>query len=548
MAGAESPKLRFTCFLLREGTPVGEEVLRPEYRPGGIYEMEIVESGVGVPAGAVAYLGSTEGSVPEWAEKLVSAFPALGGIRTTSHRLVLLIPVGDRVFAATFGYGATAIRGSLIVSNFGLSYAARVMRTDGLREFDSRRMDASARSQKVQISQEGGVSELDVSPDGEFVHKLVGRLEEAVDGLDVQGTVVAGDSLSFSADVDLASLVIKLEGVLKVLEKRSAKHAFAFVDALSPVARNDERAPGFDRILVNALNRTLAGLRAAGSSTGTHSLLTFAPPEGLLDTNLDHIFVQRGSSEEPVEGFSTHAFLQSVAGPRAKLSVSSLDNVKIVVRSDDLADVVARTRLREWLVLEATHGPERLIHTRGRWWLLDSQYAATLDEDLSQIPDVTKDLALPHWSANLAREEHYVAACQGDDYVVMDQVDLRSDGDEVEACDLFDLSGRLIHVKKFTGSQTLSHLFAQGMVSVDRLRLDANYKHQFVAAVGARSEAHVPMAGNAPQHVVYAIAAEYSRDIPSGLPTFSKVNLREFHRRLTLMAVSVSTAKIVLTT
>lgn len=547
MASVGFPRLRFTCYLLRDDAVVGSDVLRSEYRPGGDQAMERLEPGSGVPPGTIAYLGSTEGSQPDWARRLSTVFPALGDIRTTSHRLVLLIPVSDRVFAVTFGYGATAIRRSLVVSNFGLSYAARVMRTDGLREFDSRRMDASARSQKVQLSEDGGVSELDVSLDGEFVHRLVGRLEQAVDGLDVEGTVVAGDSLSFAADVDLSDLVVKLHGVLKVLEERSVKRAFAFVDALSPIARNDERARGFDRILADALTRSLTGMQGAAVSGANHRLLAFAPPERLLDTNLDHVFVQRPNGEERLQGFSADAFVESVAGRRRRFSVGSLDDVRIVVKSEDSVDVVARTRLREWLVLEANHGSQRLIHTRGRWWLLDDLYAASLDDDLAQIPDVTKELALPHWGAHYASEGDYLAACSSEDYVVMDQVDLRSDGDEVESCDLFDRAGRLIHVKKFTGSQTLSHLFSQGFVSVDRLALDADYKAQFVAEVSARSDTHAIVAGEAPQSVVYAIAAENSRAIPAGLPTFSKVNLREFYRRLSLARVEVSTAKIVLT-
>ena len=179
--------------------------------------------------------------------------------------------------------------------------------------------------------------------------------------------------------------------------------------------------------------------------------------------------------------------------------------------------------------------------------MLDSRYAEHVDRDLAKIPDVTRQLIFPTWTKHVQKEGHYLAHCSGADLVLMDQVYLASEGNQVEACDLFSLEGHLVHVKKYTGSQTLSHLFSQGLVSVDRLRLDPEYKADFVAAVAARSEAHAGVAGEAPKRLVYAIAAEFSRPIPEGLPTFSKVNLREFYRRLTLMAVDVAMAKVVLT-
>ena len=260
-------RMRFTCFLLEPGVASSEAVLRKEFRPGGKQGMHLVEAADGVPNGTLAFLGSTVSGSPDWATKLSAAYPELATLSSKSHRFVLLLPVDDRVFAVTFGYGATTIRRAAIVGNFGLSYAARVLRTDGLREFGSRRMDASARTQSVQIYRDGGVNDLDVSPDGEFVHRLVGHIETAPGGLDAGGAIVAGDWLSFPAEVDLPELVAKLKEVLRVVSEKRVKREFEFVDALSPVAKNDERTPDFDRQLVNALNRSLNGLRHANGAT-----------------------------------------------------------------------------------------------------------------------------------------------------------------------------------------------------------------------------------------------------------------------------------------
>ncbi|UWP87451.1 DUF6119 family protein [Dactylosporangium fulvum] len=189
----------------------------------------------------------------------------------------------------------------------------------------------------------------------------------------------------------------------------------------------------------------------------------------------------------------------------------------------------------------------RYILTLGRWFALVESYTQQLDADLSKIEDVTALLNPPAWPASF-REGQYNTRfhrSRPGDTIVLDTVDIRSeDGDEIEACDLLDRSGRLIHIKNYKKSQTLSHLFSQGLVSAISLRRDPTYQANFRRVVEGLDPAFTQIAERAPEVVVYAIAVRDQRSIPAGLPSFSKVNLRDFTKRVQIAGARPAICRI----
>ena len=84
--------------------------------------------------------------------------------------------------------------------------------------------------------------------------------------------------------------------------------------------------------------------------------------------------------------------------------------------------------------------------------------------------------------------------------------------------------GYLIHVKSFTKSQTLSHLFSQDLVSAIILRGDSIYRSNLIRAVNKIDPDFVKTAERAPEGSRIRIGVKKDRPVPLGLPSFSKVN------------------------
>jgi uncharacterized protein (TIGR04141 family) len=503
---------------------------------------EIAQSGQsGLPEGARAFLADNRSRTPEWAIALQTYFPEVGDVHNTSSRFVLFLPVGSRLFAICFGYGNASLSSAAIDPNFGLRYAARALNSDTIYELDSRRISSTARSQSVQTL--GGVrlSDMDVPLLGEFVRKLSGKLDEGASALiDGISTIVAGDSVAFKAAIDLDEIRRVLSIMLEVTESGQAKNEFEFVDALEPLRATDERVTALEDQLCREINA-----RVRADVEDPKLLVSLVPPEMPDVDALDQVRLLKGGEAFNLEDLSIEALVRVLRDNGITLSRASLRSIKLAVVDGNGRDGPS-SPLRSWLVFETDDGGERFILTLGRWFGLNEDFAARLDADVAAVADLTASLSLPDWPAATRTEGAYNRDVARTDsrFLLLDTVRFLSDGDEVEVCDLLSVDGHLVHVKKWNKSATLSHLFSQGLVSLETLNGDPAYAANVDAHVRSNGSDHIEAFLARPRRVVYAVAMRGSRELPGSLPTFSKVNLRDFVQRVRSRGGDPSIARI----
>lgn len=102
----------------------------------------------------------------------------------------------------------------------------------------------------------------------------------------------------------------------------------------------------------------------------------------------------------------------------------------------------------------------------------------------------------------------------------------------MEICDVLTRTGGMIHIKQRGASSTLSHLFAQGINSAERLLQDAEFRRQARELVEREdaSFSDVLPAGRpvdpSTVEVTFAVITRSNRGTPLNLPFFSLVSLR----------------------
>ncbi|WP_261719207.1 DUF6119 family protein [Streptomyces sp. FZ201] len=554
---SDKAKLRFNCFLLRDGLPSYTAALRAQYRPTGQSAMTQLTPSTSAPDGCVAYFATKTDGVPPWARSLGNTFPNLRDVKSVSHRLVIFLPVDDRVFAVCFGYGSSSLEWSWIEPNFGLRFASRSYNTFALNEIRSRRIDPSARTQSVQIPNRTAIRDFDIELEGEFVRRVVGELDAGFE-LDDLGAVVATDSVAFKVETNLHEVQRVLKHMMDTVTSGEARDELKFIDCLEPLRSNAETTTELEKLLA----QTLFGSRATKQSTPTDEsvtsldplILSFAPPDDLTIENVHSIRIKRGDEVGFIEEMRIESLLEALKGFRGKFGRSALKDIKVMAIDSEGNPASQSTPLKNWLIFEEASDDKRFLLTLGKWFALAESYARQLDEDISTIEDVTSTLMLRDWVKEEEDESDKETQGEGgynnravenrQDLICLDKKTLTSVGDQVEACDLFHSDGYLVHVKKYTDSQTLSHLFSQGYVAATTLTEDPDYRLAFIDRVCSLSASFENVARSAPTRVTYAIAVQGKRSIPMSLPTFSKVNLRGFARKLRRMQVTPSVARI----
>lgn len=135
-----------------------------------------------------------------------------------------------------------------------------------------------------------------------------------------------------------------------------------------------------------------------------------------------------------------------------------------------------------------------------------------------------------------------------DEYVLMDKHNITYGGGQskVEVCDILGKKDTFIHVKPYSGSSTLSHLFNQGLVSADLILADTEFKklvNETISDITDNKDFNVR--GDDKLKVIYAIIQKNKEGELPRLPFFSKVSLRYVKSRLKTMRCDVELAIIV---
>lgn len=104
---------------------------------------------------------------------------------------------------------------------------------------------------------------------------------------------------------------------------------------------------------------------------------------------------------------------------------------------------------------------------------------------------------------------------------------------QIEVCDILDENNKkLIHIKKYSGSSVLSHLFSQGLVSMQLLIRDGKFRRKVEQKISSLKGSAFSFEGNARKYdVVYGIITK-SGSQSLNIPFFSKVNLNSVCDRL----------------
>ena len=111
----------------------------------------------------------------------------------------------------------------------------------------------------------------------------------------------------------------------------------------------------------------------------------------------------------------------------------------------------------------------------GDFFEVDADYLGSLDR---WVDDLDRSTAiLPDWDSRDREDIYNQNAAESRGHLLLDRKTVQLPGSTaVEVCDLLSSDGKLIHVKRNSGSSDLSHLFSQGVVSATALQDDPDFR------------------------------------------------------------------------
>jgi uncharacterized protein (TIGR04141 family) len=265
----------------------------------------------------------------------------------------------------------------------------------------------------------------------------------------------------------------------------------------------------------------------------------------MLEWNVSLKFKFTGSRSVRYTELILQQYLDCHVG--STIRVEDLERHTVSVYRDEEPEEFARWSVYDCIVVELDRGDAKYAMFDGAWFRVDSQFAAQVFSEVSAIP--TASVSLPEARDGMPEGDYNLLAVGNapGELVLLDQVMLRSTTatTPIEFCDIFSRSRHIVHLKRRSGSATLSHLFAQGSVSAEAFARDQGFREELrdeLVRRGANDHAGL-ISSTRPSSeycVVYGIIARSQVQWPPPLPFFSAVNLRHHVRRIESLGLRVA--------
>ena len=504
--------------------------------------------------------------VPEWAQYLAAITIRPPGVkaRETTGAILLIKPDSRRrvIYAASWGSGRFRIRSDKLEPDWGLRCALNLISGEqaGERTWDparvralrSKRVSQNTLIAEIQSSRKTTIDSFPFSTDIDQLRRITGT---PINSNRFGTTISGGASIHVKRPDQAQHLVDLCKDIERVHTSKDYQRHFGWIDNVSPV--NDQK------LVAKAYDEIVAALQS-----GDLQKLNLSPPTLVSWDNVDKFVYQWGHRksdeiEDPsIDNFRDflikHDFLDSL----------SADNLREGPKLHALDD--NNNKMDSWPVGKCLSGDFQIEKNA---YILDDgsllYVAADYLHDLNAFTNAITSSTLPFLDTQPnEREEHYNERIANHlrGAILLDQrtVIRPLAATPIEICDVATRVKQLIHVKRGTSSSSLSHLFAQGVVSAELLLMDPHFRGEVATLLANKSNnPDKKLTGSGASkisdfewihgerfephacEVVYAIMTKrFSGMRKDELPFFSKVNLRMRCNELRRMGFRYSLALI----
>ena len=515
---------KLTIYLLKEGIERGE-ALRDEG----------LATALRVPALSrehdSLFVASRNPHTPSWSRYVAPHTDAdLSNLLTASASAVLLLEVAGRMLAVTFGQGRHLLDAEAVEEDFGLKVVLNTVTPTQLKSVDAKTIEETTLHTRRDASRDSslGAFGLDVSRD----------LLRAVTGTPQDDTLAhrltGADALGIWTRAQLPDLPDLSERLLSAYESDNYRRHFDFVDYLRPEKR-PERMRQLEALLVDALR--------SREIDDAH----IAAPEVIDPLDLAGFRFSTDDQDASYADPRITVYLDSLIEDGDEVDLDRLKRDRLTALHES-GDIYRQWSVYRSLVYEVTLDDELYVLSGGDWFRIQLDFKQRIYEEVDALKRVQN---LPSADPGTDEDTYNVQAAEALAAVCLDKKLVLDGGpDRMEICDVLTRSGGMIHVKQRGASSTLSHLFAQGLNSAERLLQDAEFRRQARQVIERvdPSFADVLPADRPTDpsafEITFAVITRSQRPVPLTLPFFSLVSLRAAIVRLRAYGFQVSVAEV----
>jgi uncharacterized protein (TIGR04141 family) len=463
---------------------------------------------------------------------------------------LLLVRTRRSVYALTYGMGHLMIESSRLDSGFGLELAIRCLDASSITLVRHHLMDARGRTDENTATRGEHIGGFGIERFGDIVSKITGT--------------VSGVPLTYTQDGNRSARITGSDNSVKLPLARTPAKLLSDLDAIETICDQPEPLPGFDLVArvrslkgrgkTELVRRLDAKLDEMLADSDAPRMALSAPSECLDRFGFTDTFtISKGAKTEAVEELELDHILAFVRDLPEGSRLKTLKDMRVQMFGDQAAEepISRKVAAHRWLTAEVVEGPAHYFYWQGVWYEVGEEYLSAIEEGIQELLDRPTKVTLPPWPKGKGQDEGWYndQAAKQPGYTLFDKKTVRTrkfKGGGLEICDLLGPEGQLIHVKKADKSTAdLNHLFAQGRVSIETLRYDADVRQKFLARLAETRSSDSFMDALSAPTVVFAILLKGGKPITvDSLFAFAQVSLLQAATALQGMGATVEVVAI----
>jgi len=526
----------FSIYLLKQGFDHTNAM-----KEGHTLEEEVASE---LPAGAHLYTLDTPARPPWWR----GFFGIQKELFQASKGALVFISVGNRNFAISFGHVYHHLSDYSYEYDFGLRVTLNSLDPSELKSADMV-SPGTARRKRTQVAISTDLTFLDFDGNSEIIRSLTGKVKDEYKELFKNAT--GSTSLKVGMKVEPQNLPTVCERLLELYGSNAFRESFPNIQNISPIK---------DPTQIDDLNNNL--LQAFNNRSDT---LVLSIPE-IVDYQDDKtccFFRAEGRTSEIFPDITIEALWSFLDENHiVPEGASSFRHYQLVLCDVEGSPGRAYTVMRS-LVYETTAPEDAAIFhmTDGNWYRAEAAFVERMTTyingrcELCHLPPYNHDKTVK--GKQVYSEEAYNAAITNwnENYFCLDQTDISPAGSsQVEPCDIYSVSqlgtdqatADMYHIKISTRSAHLSHLFNQGINSVELLKQEEESATKLKDLLGERVPAEncdsfcEPIEQKNYKVIFGVISHKAAEAQAENLPLFSRLSLMRTMQILELYTVQCS--------
>jgi uncharacterized protein (TIGR04141 family) len=533
----------FSIYLLKQGFDATNALVDD-------HDLQPAAGATNIPDGGTLFILDADPKRPWWR----AYFGVQEELWQQLKGALLFLPVGGRCFALSFGQVLHHIKDEAYEYDFGLRVTLNSLDPHELKSADMIE-PGPARRKRTQVPISTELTYLDFDGNSEIIKSLTGKVKEEYKPL--FATATGSASLKISMKIEPDALAARCQALLALYDSEDYKATFPNIQNIVPVKDPVEVAQ-LDELL-------LASVRAKDGCT------TLTIPD-IVDyrDNTCCMFNGPGGASEVYPDISIEAFYDYLGEgfDFDTLTIDHLKSYRMTLTDVDGAPGRSYGLYRSLIFDNEPAGADVMYHlNEGDWYKAEKSFVDRLKTYLDVKCEATDLCPYNHDGVKDGKavysEGNFNAAIPGwqGRFICLDQTDISPAGStNIEPCDLYAVQtdasaacghrASLYHLKISTRSSHLSHLFNQGVNSIELIELEETSRDKMKELIVDRIAENDQNSYLGPFEefdfrVVFGIITHKDpANRSDNLPLFSKISLMRNMQRLDLMRVPCALAFI----